>query len=233
MAAQRHSPAAEIACAAFQLNSGVGPLIHMPRKRPALDLHTSRSRPTPERQIVIRATVVGIQPAIWRTVRLPESFTLHQLHRILQLVFGWLDYHLYEFRVRGEAIEGPHPEAEGATAADLSLSALKLKARSHFQYLYDFGDGWEHDLEVVEFLPMPDSSAFDWSPRLIAGDNAGPLEDSGGPPGFQHAVSALSDPADPEHETYRAWAGQDYDPKRFDLWALDHALALASAWGAL
>jgi len=216
-----------------QVGSGVKPFTHMPRKRPVLDLHAPRSRPTLERQIVIRATIVGIQPAIWRTVRLPESFTLHQLHRILQLVFGWLDYHLYEFRVGGTAIEGPHPEAEGATTPDFTLRALKLKARSHFQYTYDFGDGWEHDLEVLEFVPMPDGATLDWSPRLIGGESAGALEDSGGPFGFQRAVSALSNPADPEHETYRAWAGQTYDPQRFDLWALDHALALASAWGAV
>jgi hypothetical protein len=155
------------------------------------------------------------------------------LHRILQLVFGWLDYDLYEFRVRDEAIEGPHPEAEGKTTLGFTISALKLKARSRFQYIYDFGDGWEHQLEVLEFLPMPDGSTHDWSPRLIAGAGAGPLEDSGGPFGFQRAVSALSDPADPKHNTYRVWAGESYDPQRFDLWALDHALALASAWGAI
>ena len=182
---------------------------------------------------MIRATIVGTQPPIWRTVRLPDSFTLHQLHRVLQLVFGWLDYHLYEFRVNDEAIEGPHPEAEGATTRDFTLNSLKLKVRSRFQYTYDFGDDWEHDLEVVEFLPMPDGSTFDWSPRLIAGGGPGALEDSGGPFGFQRVVSALSNPADPDHETYRAWAGESYDPQRFDLWSLDRALALASAWGAV
>lgn len=182
---------------------------------------------------MIRATVVGIEPTIWRTVRVPDSFTLHQLHRVLQLVFGWLDYHLYEFRVRGEQIEGPHPEAEGKTSMDVVIRELELKTRSRFEYTYDFGDAWLHELEVLEFLPMPDGTTFDWSPRLMDGAGAGPLEDAGGPPGFQRAVAALSNPADPEHAAYRAWAGAAYDPDRFDLWALDHALALAAAWGAI
>jgi len=205
----------------------------MSKKRLALKVERSAPLRAPEQQIVIRATVIGIEPTIWRTVRVPTSFSLHQLHRVLQLVFGWLDCHLYEFRVRGEQIEGPHPEVEGTTSMDVLLSELQLKARSRFQYTYDFGDGWEHDLEVVEFLPMPDGSTFDWSPRLLDGARAGPLEDSGGPPGFQRAVAALSNPADPEHDTYRAWASPFYDPRHFDLWALDHALALATAWGAV
>jgi hypothetical protein len=205
----------------------------MPRKRPALKVNSSASRRPLPRQVVIRATLVGIEPTIWRLVRVPESFTLHQLHRVLQLVFGWLDYHLYEFQVRGEQIEGPHPEAEGTTAQDVLLGELKLKARSRFHYTYDFGDAWEHDLEVVQFLPMPDGSKFDWSPRLMDGAGASALEDSGGPPGFHRALAALSDPADPEHATYRAWAGASYNPQRVDLWALDHALALATAWGAV
>jgi hypothetical protein len=46
-------------------------------------------------------------------------------------------------------------------------------------------------------------------------------------------VAALRDPANPRHEEVREWAGAAYDPDRFDPWAVDHALALAVAWGAI
>jgi hypothetical protein len=39
----------------------------------------------------------GIVPPIYRRVRVPDGFTLHQLHRVLQIAFSRLDYHLYDF----------------------------------------------------------------------------------------------------------------------------------------
>lgn len=205
----------------------------MSTKRQPTKKRRPAARQTAPRHVVIRATVAGIAPAVWRLVRVPEEYSLHQLHRVLQLVFGWLDYHLYEFRVAGNQIEGPHPEAAGRSTMDVLLRDLELKARSRLDYFYDYGDGWEHNLEVVDFLPMPSSAEFDWSPRLLDGARAGPLEDSGGPHGYSRVVAALLDPSHPDHSMYRAWAGPTYDPARFDLWAIDHALALATAWGAV
>jgi hypothetical protein len=51
--------------------------------------------------VELRLTLAGIEPPIWRYVRVPDAYTLHQLHRVIQLVFGWLDYHLYTFEVAG------------------------------------------------------------------------------------------------------------------------------------
>jgi hypothetical protein len=50
-----------------------------------------------------------------------------------------------------------------------------------------------------------------------AGARAGPPEDSGGPPGYQRLVEALGTASDPEHDEYRAWVGEAYDPERIDL----------------
>jgi hypothetical protein len=36
-------------------------------------------------------------------------------------------------------------------------------------------------------------------------------------PGYESLLQALSDPADPGHEEYRRWVGDDHDPERFDL----------------
>jgi hypothetical protein len=182
---------------------------------------------------VFRATIVDIEPPIWRLIRVPDDFLLHQLHRVLQLAFGWLDYHLHEFRVGSRRIEGPHEEAQSPTTLDVALRDLHLVKGSRLTYVYDFGDDWEHELEVVDFLPMPEEGAFDWSPRLIDGARAGPPEDAGGPPGYARCITALGDLADPEHDSYRDWLGSDYDPDAFNVWSSDRALALASAWGAV
>ena len=174
-----------------------------------------------------------IAPPIWRLVRVPDQFSLHQLHRVLQIVFSRLDYHLYAFQIGDRRFEAPHPDSEAEDATAIALGDLALPKGARFTYLYDFGDGWEHEVAVEEILPMPSENGPDWSPRLLAGERAAPPEDAGGPPGFMDVVEALSDPTNPRHREVRDWVGSSYDPNKFDAWALDHALALAVAWGAV
>jgi hypothetical protein len=184
-------------------------------------------------QLLLRVTMREITPQIWRLLRVPDQFTLHQLHRTLQIAFSRLDYHLYAFEVGSRRFEAPDPESEAEDATGVLLGELNITSGSQFAYLYDFGDGWEHDITVEALLPMPSENGPDWSPRLLDGGRAAPPEDAGGPPGFQRILAVLSDPAHPEHEEIRGWAGATYDPEKFDPWAVDHALALAVAWGAV
>ena len=184
-------------------------------------------------QLLLRVTMREIKPPIWRLLRVPDSFTLHQLHRVLQIAFSRLDYHLYAFELGPRRFEAPDPESESEDAARVILSDLDLTPGSQFAYLYDFGDGWEHDIAVEAVLPMPSQNGPDWSPRLLDGRRAAPPEDAGGSAGYERIVAVLSDPAHPEHEEIRSWAGAAYDPEKFDAWAVDHALALVVAWGAV
>ncbi|MDO8502737.1 MAG: plasmid pRiA4b ORF-3 family protein [Gemmatimonadaceae bacterium] len=89
-----------------------------------------------------------VEPPIWREISVPDVFSLFQLHRCIQLVFGWLDYHLFEFQISDRRFEGADPEAEGENAASVRLRDLELNSRSSFLYLYDMGDYWEHDITV-------------------------------------------------------------------------------------
>jgi hypothetical protein len=41
-----------------------------------------------------------------------EDYTLAQLHRILQAVMGWENYHLYEFRIDGKIYGHPNLDDE-------------------------------------------------------------------------------------------------------------------------
>ena len=172
-----------------------------------------------------------IEPAIWRRIRVPESYSLHQLHRVLQLVFSWLDYHLYAFEIGNRRFERPDRESEYESSTAFTLADLQLKIAQRFVYTYDFGDDWRHIITVESFLPMPSPHEGDWSPRLMAGERAAPPEDSGGPPGFEMMRQARIDPAG----SVDSWGAlpDDYDAERFDARALDHALALAVAWRAI
>lgn len=178
----------------------------------------------------LKISLAESNPLIWRRVLVHSDTTLHGLHRIIQLLMQWYDYHLYVFTIRGEGYEAPDPEAEGADATKVKLGSLDLEQGERFSYLYDFGDDWEHEI-LVEAVEQGDPEQ--WLPWLVDGEGAGPPEDCGGMHGFEDFLQALADPKHSEHKALRHWVGEDYDPNMFDVQGARHALLLASAWGVL
>lgn len=183
--------------------------------------------------LCLRVRLREIEPPIWRLLLVERTTTLHELHRMIQLLFEWYDYHLYQFTVRGQRFEAPDPEAEGLNSTRARLSDFGLKAGDSFEYVYDFGDDWIHDI-LVEKGRRADPG---WLPWLLDGQRAGPPEDCGGVWGYEELITALNTPldeVDPDEEvlSLRQWVGPDYDPERFDVRAARHALLLSAAWGA-
>lgn len=163
-----------------------------------------------------------IEPAIWRRIQVPDRFTLKKLHRIIQIVMHWEDYHLHEFRIGERCYMARDPENEPDVIAEerIKLSALKLSAGQSLGYLYDFGDEWQHWLKLEEVIP-PTPSLF--YPVCIAGERNAPPEDAGGPFGYQHYLEALSDPRHEEHEEMLGWIGP-FDPEQFSLARINQGL---------
>ena len=48
-------------------------------------------------QLVLKITLAGSQPEIWRRVEVHSGLTLHELHYVIQCAFGWDDAHLRHF----------------------------------------------------------------------------------------------------------------------------------------
>ena len=67
-----------------------------------------------------------------------------------------------------------------------------LKSRKNvIDYLYDFGDSWEHRITVTNIRPGESGVSY---PRYIAGEWNAPPEDCGGIPGFYALLEAVADP---------------------------------------
>lgn len=188
-------------------------------------------RPTPNR-VVLRATLRHIHPPIWREISVSDDFSLFQLHRSLQLVFGWLDYHLFHFEIDGRRFERQHEESTGDDASAAFLRDFKLRRDDSMGYVYDFGDYWEHDIVVKEVTSIGPDDTPPWIASLLGGARAAPPEDAGGPPGYDRCLAALKGTTTADKEL-AVWIGKDFDPELFDRRAVDHALVLASAWNAL
>jgi len=163
----------------------------------------------------LRITLSGSEPMIWRHVLLKSEITLHKLHEIIQGAMGWENSHLYEFSINGIRYGLPDPEAE-VRSKDSKKAKLKelLSVGDRFKYIYDFGDGWQHEI-VVE--GEKSFNPFMRYPTCTAGENACPPEDCGGLPGYQNLLETLSNPKDFEYGSMMEWVGGFFDPKGFDL----------------
>ena len=170
----------------------------------------------------LKVTVLGIKPPIWRRLELSSATKLGQLHRILQIAFGWEDYHLHEFRFGSQRYGVPEPDMNGFGDPVLSeksvrLSCVMSKPRQKMLYLYDFGDDWHVEILLESIKPPVADARY---PRCIAGARSAPPEDSGGPWGYEAMLEALADPQHERHEELAEWCGPDFDPEAFSAYSI-------------
>lgn len=166
----------------------------------------------------LKVRLRDIEPPVWRRVQVSEDTKLPRLHRILQLLFNWEDYHLHDFVVGRRVYSVPDPEDAFDERKVLDERLVPLnRIADHvgktFVYAYDFGDGWQHDI-LLEAILLPEPDGF--YPRCIAGARNGPPEDAGGPSGYADYLDALGDPEHEEHENMLAWRGP-FDSEDFSL----------------
>ena len=81
-------------------------------------------------------------------------------------------------------------------------------------YHYDFGDGREHTVTREAQVP-PDLQLR--RPKCIAGENACPPEDVGGPAGYIDYLEAVLDSNHPEHAAMTKWRGPGFHPRHFSI----------------
>jgi len=163
----------------------------------------------------LKITLQWSKPAIWRRVMVRSDLRLDRLHQVIQLVMPWTNSHMHQF-IAGDVYYGP-ADQEGAETRDESrhtLAELAPAAKNKFQYEYDFGDGWLHEVTVEKILP-PDPACK--HPICLGGANACPPDDCGGIPGYYDLLEILKHPKHPEHEHYLEWIGGEWDAKAFDL----------------
>lgn len=181
--------------------------------------------PTPK-AVALRIELLEVVPLVWRRVLVPDNSTLASLHHYLQWVIGWTDSHAHEFEV-GAGLVAPDwwireagSDEEASRYRDerrVSVAAVvsELGPRGEFEYRYDMGDGWEHRI-VIESAPASRLGDLPL-PVCVAGENACPPEDVGGPHGYALFLEILGDRQHEQHGDMMRWIGGVFDPKGFDL----------------
>ena len=181
--------------------------------------------------LCFKVTLQDVAPVVWRRLELPDCSTFWDLHVAISDAFDWLDYHLHEFEIlnpqTGEPArigspdeeELPALDGESSVESDRTRALLGLFSETNRQatYCYDFGDGWEHLIELEAIQPKAAGTVY---PRCTAGEMAAPPDDCGGPPGYATLLQALRDPRQPAHRDMIDWLrmmkGNGFNPTAFD-----------------
>ena len=122
--------------------------------------------------------LLGLSPMVWRRVHVPATFTLRQLHGVIQVAMGWEGIHLFQFHLR--AIRYSSWEVS-ARSPEVTLESLRLRRGARFVYEYDLNIPWRHEIRLEERLEPIPKRAY---PFCADGHDACPPEDCGGPHGY-------------------------------------------------
>ena len=178
----------------------------------------------------LKVTLRESHPTIWRRVQAPGNLPLSRLHGVLQIVMGWTNSHMHQFKAGGHYYRIREPEFEEPKVEDehqARLNQIAPKVKDRFLYEYDFGDGWEHEIVVEKIMPPEKGIEY---PRCIAGERACPPEDVGDVWGYHDFLQQFRNPKHPEHAELLEWVGKKFDPERFDLEGVNGMLKLYPAW---
>jgi hypothetical protein len=222
-----------------------------PKTRAGID--KSPAPPAKGDVFVLMITLLGSKPPIWRRFAVPADLRLDRLHDVIQTVMGWTDSHLHQFIMHGtqgsqrrritDAIYFmPQHAPDGypldqefdrdlRDTAETRVCDLLKKPKDRIVYEYDFGDGWEHGIELEQIIPAssPDAPSLPQGKRAlpavcIEGKLACPPDDCGGIWRYYDMLEAIKDPKHEMHEDLVEWLDDGFDAEAFDLEAVNKSL---------
>lgn len=178
------------------------------------------------------------KPPVWRKVSVPSNFTFLRFHEVIQIAFGWGDYHLFEFKdkewesniriavpVEDDFFE-PDFFADTKDSSKVKLSNIFGKKFHKLFYVYDFGDNWVHEITLESISNEKQKTAI-----CLSGKGACPPEDCGSIYGYEEMKQIFATmPESEEADEYREWLGMDkgeiWDTEALDIEEINMLLKL-------
>lgn len=166
----------------------------------------------------------GISPLIWRIIQVPSDYNFWDLHVAVQDAMGWTDSHLHHFEIKGKGKRKPErigiPDFERWSELPEVFPGWEIWISAYFNdlgiqatYEYDYGDGWIHHIRIEGYIYRNPKIKY---PVCTGGERACPPENCGGVTGYGNVITVLSDPEHEEYEEMKVWAGEDWNPEKFN-----------------
>ena len=165
--------------------------------------------------IKLDVTLREVMPTVRRVLWVPLDILLEDLHTVLQLAMGWENYHLYHFDAFDKGIWSVTDEDDEWNFDDIPIENVSLRlfltqnGIDTFDYLYDFGDMWVHQIQAGPIEQADPKLLF---PELVYALNRCPPEDVGSSMGYEQYLEALADESHVEHDEWLQWRGP-FDPR--------------------
>lgn len=164
-------------------------------------------------ELEIRLKLQGMKDVV-RIVQVPMNVTFDDLHTIIQTVFMWQNSHLHQFILEdGSTLVGAEgyqmhqfngKEDENTDSGNhyLLSDIVSYDENKAFDYIYDFGDFWEHTIHVRKIW----TEHTQVSPKLkmMLGDPV--PDDIGGAGGYAYFLEVMREPGHPEYNSLKMWA---------------------------
>ncbi|WP_330872772.1 plasmid pRiA4b ORF-3 family protein [Photobacterium sp. WH80] len=161
---------------------------------------------------VIKVELVGSKPKIWRRFTVSSAMDLESFHQLLQDIMGWENAHLYMFHTQLGHID--NTDETDLPADDIPLMAVLQEEGDRIDYIYDYGDHWEHTISLEKINKRSCSL-----PKVTAGNGACPPEDCGGIWGYALLLALTKkENLSEDEQDQLMWYGMDDDwnARQFD-----------------
>ena len=131
--------------------------------------------------------LLNISPMVYRRFKVKGDVHLATFHHLIQIIMGWDNIHLHCFKIWGFEYGMVHT---GITAFfddpfKIFIADLDFRVGDKFEYNYDFGDDWEHEIRIKKIESINTKYKF---PTCTEGMRACPPEECGGPFFYEEAL---------------------------------------------
>ena len=106
-------------------------------------------------------------------MQLPVIASLGDLHRVIQVLFGWDGDHLHVFETGHKRYSDPFVLLEGSGNEETIRIRDAMAPGGTIAYTYDLGACWEHEITLEKTVPRDHSQPY---PACVAFRGDSPVE---------------------------------------------------------
>ncbi len=112
------------------------------------------------------------RPDIWRIIEIKENQMLSSLHKAIFKAFNRFEEHQYSFFLSNKSYDkeseyiSPGLDTSGTSrlASRIRIDSLALHSDNRFLYLFDYGDEWWHEVELISVTEKVPRGSY---PRVV------------------------------------------------------------------
>ncbi len=105
----------------------------------------------------IKIALRGVSPMVWRRLSVPGTASLAMLHDSIQIINGWDDTYLNQFRIFGKNYGVYHDGgiSFNDNARTVYVDDFEFNVGDKFSYEYNFFQHIMHDIRIEKILELP------------------------------------------------------------------------------